>query len=163
SRTTSPTSARRASCSAGSRRQRSPTESRSPWPGSVSGAPRIRKRTGRSSGRAREPSSTMATSSRPAPVSKHVLALFGATASGKTAVAGVLRARLGAEVISADSAALYAGMAVLTAAPAYPARLVGIVPLHEEVSVGGYQRLAHAAIDEAAVPLVVGGTGLYFR
>jgi tRNA dimethylallyltransferase len=95
--------------------------------------------------------------------SKNVLALFGPTASGKTAVAGLLRERLGAEVISADSAALYAGLPVITAAPDYPARLVGIVPLDRDVSVGEYQRLAHAAIDEADVPLAVGGTGLYLR
>jgi tRNA dimethylallyltransferase len=105
----------------------------------------------------------MATSSPPAPARKHLLALFGPTASGKTAVAGLLRDRLGADVISADSAALYAGLPILTAAPPYPARLVGVVPLEEEVSVGAYQRLAHAAIDEADVPLVVGGTGLYLR
>jgi tRNA dimethylallyltransferase len=105
----------------------------------------------------------MASSSPPAPAPKHVLALFGPTASGKTAVAGLLRERLGAEVISADSAALYDGIPVLTAAPGYPARLVGIVPLDEEVSVGRYQQLAHTAIDDAATPLVVGGTGLYFR
>ncbi len=66
-------------------------------------------------------------------------------------------------MISADSAALYAGIPVLTAAPDYPARLVGVVPLDEDVSVGRYQQLAHDAIDEADVPLVVGGTGLYFR
>jgi tRNA dimethylallyltransferase len=106
-------------------------------------------------------SSRMASKSRRAP--KPVLALFGPTASGKTAVAGLLRERLGAEVISADSAALYDGLAVITAAPDYPARLVGVVPLSDDVSVGEYQRLAHAAIDESDVPLVVGGTGLYFR
>jgi tRNA dimethylallyltransferase len=105
----------------------------------------------------------MASSGASPTASRHVLALFGPTASGKTAVAGILRARLGAEVISADSAALYAGIPLLTAAPDYPARLVGIVPLSEEVSVGRYQQLAHTAIDEADVPLVVGGTGLYFR
>jgi tRNA dimethylallyltransferase len=105
----------------------------------------------------------MASSSRPAPARKHVLALFGPTASGKTAVAGALRRRLGAEVVSADSAALYQGLTVLTAAPGYPARLVGVVPLDEDVSGGGYQRLAHVAIDGVDVPLVVGGTGLYFR
>lgn len=92
-----------------------------------------------------------------------VLALFGPTASGKTAVAGILRERLGAEVISADSAALYEGLPLVTAAPSYPARLVGVVPLEDDVSVGEYQALAHAAIDEADVPLLVGGTGLYFR
>ena len=107
----------------------------------------------------------MASSSRPAPApdAKHVLALFGPTASGKTAVARILRERLGAEVISADSAALYEGLPVITAAPDYPAQLVGGVPLDEDVSVGRYQQLAHAAIDAAETPLVVGGTGLYFR
>jgi tRNA dimethylallyltransferase len=98
---------------------------------------------------------------------QQVVALFGPTASGKTAVAGVLRERLGAEVISADSAALYCGLPILTAAPEYPARLVGIVPLDEDVSVGSFQRLAHRAIDESlaagAPAVVVGGTGLYFR
>ena len=94
---------------------------------------------------------------------KAVLGLFGPTASGKTAVAGILRERLGAEVISADSAALYEGLPVITAAPDYPARLVGVVPLEDDVSVGEYQRLAHDAIDECETPLVVGGTGLYFR
>jgi tRNA dimethylallyltransferase len=96
-----------------------------------------------------------------------VIAIYGPTASGKTAVAGELLGRLDAEVVSADSAALYAGLPVLTAAPPYPARLVGTVPLTEDVSVGGYQRLAHAAIDELVAAgrtaLVVGGTGLYLR
>ena len=103
----------------------------------------------------------------PEPSGRPVVALAGPTASGKTAVAGVLRGRLGAEVVSADSAALYAGLPVLTAAPGYPARLVGTVPLDEEVSVGAYQRLAHEAIDELVAAgrpvLVVGGTGLYLR
>jgi tRNA dimethylallyltransferase len=109
----------------------------------------------------------MATSSLPAPVASHILALFGPTASGKTAVAGVLRERLDAEVISADSASVYAGLPILTAAPPYPARLVGIMPVTESMSVGAYQPLAHRAIDEVLaegrLPLVAGGTGLYFR
>jgi tRNA dimethylallyltransferase len=106
----------------------------------------------------------MASSSRPAPAPESsVLALFGPTASGKTAVAGILREQLGAEVVSADSAAVYAGLPIVTAAPRYPARLVGVVPLDREMSVGAYQRLAHEAIDASARPLVVGGTGLYFR
>jgi tRNA dimethylallyltransferase len=103
------------------------------------------------------------TASKSPPARKSVLAVFGPTASGKTAVAGILRERLGGEVISADSAALYEGLPVITAAPEYPARLVGIVPLEDDVSVGEYQRLAHEAIDESEIPLVVGGTGLYFR
>jgi tRNA dimethylallyltransferase len=92
-----------------------------------------------------------------------LIALFGPTASGKTAVAGILRERFGADVISADSAALYAGLPIITAAPEYPAKLVGVVPLTDDVSVAEYQRLAHAAIDAARLPLLVGGTGLYFR
>jgi tRNA dimethylallyltransferase len=96
-----------------------------------------------------------------------VIALYGPTASGKSAVAGLLRERLGGEVVSADSAALYADIPVLTAAPGYPARLVGVVSLERDVSVGEYQRLAHAAIDEilhaGGMPILAGGTGLYLR
>jgi tRNA dimethylallyltransferase len=103
------------------------------------------------------------TASSSLPQSSNVLAIFGPTASGKTALAGVLRDRLGAAVISADSAALYRDLPIITAAPPYPAQLVGIVPLSEETSVGDYQRRARAAIDAAERPLVVGGTGLYFR
>jgi tRNA dimethylallyltransferase len=96
-----------------------------------------------------------------------VIALFGPTACGKTAVAGAIRARIPAEVVSADSAALYRGLEVLTAAPEYPARLVGVLDVEHEVSVGEFQRLAHIAIDEilaaGRTPVVVGGTGLYLR
>ena len=69
-----------------------------------------RRKTARSSGRASPARSSMASSSPPAPAPRRVLALFGPTASGKTAVAGLLREQLGAEVISADSAALYDGI-----------------------------------------------------
>jgi tRNA dimethylallyltransferase len=100
-------------------------------------------------------------------VRSRVVAIYGPTASGKSAVARALLDRLDAEVISADSAALYAGLPVLTAAPEYPARLVGVVPLTADVSVGEYQRLAHEAIDEIVAAgrtaVVVGGTGLYLR
>ena len=101
------------------------------------------------------------------PSNSAVVALYGPTASGKTAIAQVLAERLGGEVVSADSAALYADLAVITAAPTYPVRLVGVVPLDQEVSVGEYTRLAHAAIDEVlaagGTPVVAGGTGLYLR
>jgi tRNA dimethylallyltransferase len=69
--------------------------------------------------------------------------------------------------VSADSAALYRGLPILTAAPEPPARLVAVFDLSDEVSVGEYQRFAHAAIDEILAsdrtPIVVGGTGLYLR
>jgi tRNA dimethylallyltransferase len=96
-----------------------------------------------------------------------VIGLFGPTASGKTGVAGALRERVPAEVVSADSAAVYHGLEVLTAAPRYPAHLVGVFDVRQEVSVGEFQRLAHEAIDAALAfgrtAVVVGGTGLYFR
>jgi tRNA dimethylallyltransferase len=101
------------------------------------------------------------------PSQPDVLALFGPTASGKTAVAGAITRRIPAEVVSADAAALFRGLEVLTAAPAYPARLVGVFDVETEVSVGEFQRLAHSAIDEVLAagrtPVVVGGTGLYLR
>ncbi|MER3425689.1 MAG: hypothetical protein C4299_00375 [Thermoleophilia bacterium] len=96
-----------------------------------------------------------------------VIALFGPTASGKTAVAEALAERIRAELISADSMQVYRGLPILTNQPSKPTRLVAIWPLHKEASVGEYQRLAHAAIDHALAqrrtPIVVGGTGLYLR
>jgi tRNA dimethylallyltransferase len=96
-----------------------------------------------------------------------VIAIFGPTASGKTAVAEALAERIPADVVSADSAALYRGLETLTAAPPPPTRLVGVLELDEEASVVDYQRRAHAEIDEilaaGRTPIVVGGTGLYLR
>ena len=94
-----------------------------------------------------------------------VIAIFGPTASGKSAVAEAIAARVPAKLISADSGQVYRGLPILT--DQSQARLVGIWELEEEASVAEYQRLAHAAIDEAIAagrtPVVVGGTGLYLR
>ena len=94
-----------------------------------------------------------------------VLAVFGPTASGKTAVAQAIAERIPAELVSADSMQVYRGLPILTNQA--PARLVGIWPLEHEASVAEYQQLAHAAIDEilaaGRTPVVVGGTGLYLR
>jgi len=96
-----------------------------------------------------------------------VLALFGPTASGKTAVAEALADRMEGEVVSADSMQVYRGLPLLTNQPARPTRLVGIWSLDHEGSVAEYARLAHAAIDEllaaGRTPVVAGGTGLYLR
>ncbi|MGH3035860.1 MAG: isopentenyl transferase family protein, partial [Gaiellaceae bacterium] len=96
-----------------------------------------------------------------------VMAVFGPTASGKSAVAEALAERLPGEVVSADAKQAYRGLPILTNQPGRPTRLVGIWPLDHEGSVGEYQRLAHAAIDEILaaghVPVVAGGTGLYLR
>jgi tRNA dimethylallyltransferase len=107
-----------------------------------------------------------------------ILALFGPTGVGKTAVtvalAELLRARGEDPVaVSADALQVYAGLEILTgvAAPGERAalehRLVSFLPLDATFSVGQYAELAHAEIDgliEAGRrPLVVGGTGLYLR
>lgn len=96
-----------------------------------------------------------------------VLAIFGPTASGKTAVAEELASRFPAELISADSMQVYRGLPILTNQPVTATRLVGVWGLEHEASVAEYQRLAHAAIDEVLeagkTPIVVGGTGLYLR
>jgi tRNA dimethylallyltransferase len=96
-----------------------------------------------------------------------VVAIFGPTASGKTAVAEAVAERLGGEVVSADSMQAYEGLPILTAQPARPTRLVGIWSLSHEGTVAEYAQLAHAAIDEILTaghtPVVAGGTGLYLR
>lgn len=96
-----------------------------------------------------------------------VVAIFGPTASGKTAIGEVVAAALGTEVISADSMQAYEGLPILTSQPPRPTRLVGVWPLTYEGSVGEFARLAHEAIDEVVrsrgAAVVVGGTGLYLR
>ena len=102
-----------------------------------------------------------------APVRTAVIAIFGPTASGKTAVAEAVADRLDGELISADAMQVYRGLPVLTNQPARPTRFVAIWPLDHEASVAEYQSLAHEAIDDAITagrtPIVVGGTGLYLR
>ena len=96
-----------------------------------------------------------------------VVAVFGPTASGKSAVAEAVADHLGTEVVSADAMQVYRGLPILTNQPARPTRLVAIRSLAEEMSVGAYASLAHAAIDELVaangVAVVAGGTGLYLR
>lgn len=107
-----------------------------------------------------------------------IIALFGPTAVGKTAVAvalaDLLRARGEDPVaVSADALQVYSGLEILTgvATPAERARLehrlISFLPLDATFSVGQYSELAHAEIDGLLAagrrPLVVGGTGLYLR
>jgi tRNA dimethylallyltransferase len=96
-----------------------------------------------------------------------VIAVFGPTASGKSAVAEILADRLGTEVVSADALQVYRELPILTNQSTRPTRLVGIRSVHEEMSVGEYAPLAHDAIDELVsahgAAVVAGGTGLYLR
>ena len=102
-----------------------------------------------------------------------IAAIFGATASGKSALALALARRLRCEIVSVDAMQVYAGVETLTNQPTaaerdeVPHHLVGYLPLTRASSVGAHAPLAHAAIDavaeRGAAPLVVGGTGLYLR
>jgi tRNA dimethylallyltransferase len=107
-----------------------------------------------------------------------IIALFGPTGVGKTAVAVALAERLRERAedpvaVSADALQVYAGLETLTgvASPgervALEHRLVSFLPLDATFSVGQYARLAHAEIDDLLAagrrPIVVGGTGLYLR
>ena len=105
-----------------------------------------------------------------APVSSaraEVVAVFGPTASGKSAVAEAVAGRLGTEVVSADAMQVYRGLPILTNQPSTPTRLVGICALDEEMSVGAFGELAHgeidALVDDRGAAVVCGGTGLYLR
>jgi tRNA dimethylallyltransferase len=94
-----------------------------------------------------------------------VIGIFGPTASGKSRVSAAIADRIPAELVSADAMQVYEGLPILTNQS--PARLAAVWPLDHEASVGEYAPLAHAAIDEilaaGKTPVVVGGTGLYFR
>ena len=100
-------------------------------------------------------------------ISVEVVAIFGPTASGKSAVGAQLAGRLGTEVVSADAMQVYRGLPVLTNQPDTPTRLVAIRDLDAEMSVGEYGAFAHAAVDELVgahgSAVVAGGTGLYLR
>jgi tRNA dimethylallyltransferase len=99
--------------------------------------------------------------------------IAGPTASGKSALALALAERLGGTVINADSMQVYRELRVLTARPSRedeqraPHALYGFVPGADAYSAARYAADAAAAIATARgagrVPIVVGGTGLYFR
>ena len=115
----------------------------------------------------RRPRSTMATSSRPAPAPSTSSRSSGRPRPARPPSPGCSASGSAPRSISADSAALYAGLPILTAAPPYPARLVGIVPL-DGVDVGRRVPAARPRGDRrrprsGRLPLVVGGTGLYLR
>lgn len=109
---------------------------------------------------------------------REVIALFGPTGVGKTAVALALARRLRARgeapvAVSADALQVYAGLETLTGAAGAAERaelehrLLSFLPASESFSAGRYARLAHAEIDGLLAagrrPIVVGGTGLYLR
>ncbi len=102
-----------------------------------------------------------------------VLALFGPTATGKSAIAHALAREIGGEIVVADPFQRYRGLEIAADSPRPAERaevryhLVGDLDLHEDSTAGGYAARAHAAIDgilaAGRLPIVAGGTGLYLR
>jgi tRNA dimethylallyltransferase len=99
--------------------------------------------------------------------------IAGPTASGKSALALELADKIGGIIINADSMQVYRDLRVITARPTLeeearaPHQLYGHVDATENYSVGRWCVDAQAAIADAEqagkVPIVVGGTGLYFK
>ena len=102
-----------------------------------------------------------------------LIAVVGATATGKSDLAVGLAQRLDGEVINADALQLYRGMDIGTAKvtaqerSGIPHHLLDVLEVTEEASVSAYQRDARAVIaairERGRVPIMVGGSGLYVR
>ncbi|MFD2113378.1 tRNA (adenosine(37)-N6)-dimethylallyltransferase MiaA [Thiorhodococcus fuscus] len=102
-----------------------------------------------------------------------VILLMGPTASGKTDLAVGLVERLPCEIVSVDSAMIYRGMDIGTAKPdratldRAPHRLIDILDPSESYSTAAFREDALRAMEEISaagrIPLLVGGTMLYFR
>lgn len=102
-----------------------------------------------------------------------VVAVVGATATGKSDLGVALALRLGGEVVNADASQLYRGMDVGTAKLSVadrhgvPHHQLDVLDVREEASVAAYQAAARADLSavrgRGAVPVVVGGSGLYVR
>jgi tRNA dimethylallyltransferase len=111
--------------------------------------------------------------SSPAVAEPPVVALVGATGSGKSAVAMAAAAYIDAEIVAVDAFTVYHGMDIGTAKPSPADRravahhLVDVLDPSEPCSVQWFQAAARAAIDDVLprgrTPLLVGGSGLYFR
>jgi tRNA dimethylallyltransferase len=99
--------------------------------------------------------------------------IAGPTASGKSALALALAEKLGGTVINADSMQVYSHLRIITARPSpeeearAPHRLYGTVDESENYSVGRWVadvgEVLTAIAAEGRIPIVVGGTGLYFK
>ena len=105
--------------------------------------------------------------------SKRAVLIAGPTASGKSALALALAEALGGTIINADSMQVYRDLRFVTARPTaqeearVPHLLYGLVDAAENYSVGRWcveASAALAAVERAGrLPVVVGGTGLYFK
>ncbi|AKK20604.1 tRNA (adenosine(37)-N6)-dimethylallyltransferase MiaA [Candidatus Liberibacter africanus] len=99
--------------------------------------------------------------------------IFGQTASGKSLCALKLARKFNGAIINADSMQVYDTLSILTSRPSYqdmqsvPHYLYGHIPAQESYSVGKWLSSAVKTITEVRnnrfLPIIIGGTGLYFR
>jgi len=95
--------------------------------------------------------------------------IAGPTASGKSALALEIAETGGGVIVNADALQVYEGWRVLTARPSdeeearAPHHLYGHVPFEAEYSVGDWLRAVIPVLKGPGRPIIVGGTGLYFR
>jgi tRNA dimethylallyltransferase len=106
-------------------------------------------------------------------VAQTAFALLGPTASGKSALAIKVAARLPVEIVSMDSALVYRGMDIGTAKPGaalrarVPHHLIDIIDPDQSYSAGRWREDAIQTVlgilERKGIPLLVGGTMLYYR
>ena len=95
--------------------------------------------------------------------------IAGATASGKSALALKIATKLGGVIVNADALQVYAGWRILTARPSLieeshaPHLLYGHIENQNSYSVGDWLRQLAPILKSGHRPIIVGGTGLYFR
>ncbi|HXT51119.1 MAG TPA: isopentenyl transferase family protein, partial [Thermoanaerobaculia bacterium] len=102
-----------------------------------------------------------------------VLAIVGATATGKSALALHLAEHLDSEIVNADALQVYRGLDIGTGKPSAadraraPHHLLDILAPDQPLTAGAFATLARAAIADIQsrnrLPIVVGGSGLYVR
>lgn len=102
-----------------------------------------------------------------------LVAVVGPTGSGKTDLALELAESVQGEIVNCDSVQVYRGLDIGAAKPPLAARrgiphhLIDVIAPSEELTAGGYARLARQTLVEIAgrlrVPIVTGGTGFYLR
>ena len=107
------------------------------------------------------------------PLLPRPILLAGPTAVGKSAIALLLAERLGGEIVSVDSMQVYRGLDIGTAKPSpadrarVPHHLIDVMEVAESFDVVMFVQLAHRAVADiqsrGRVPILCGGTGLYFK